>query len=70
MGNKQITNLGFDINNSSDVVNMGFCDQKYFQNTAIKNLDMDNYKIVDLAPGTNLRDAVNKNQMDTELAKK
>ena len=31
---------------------------------------MDNYEIVDLAPGTNQRDAVNKNQMDTELAKK
>ena len=67
LGNKQITNLGYNINNASDVVYMGFCDQKYFQNTAIKNLDMDNNKIIDLAPGTSQRDAINKKQLDDDL---
>ena len=29
MGNQQITNLGYDIKNQGDVVNLGFTDQKY-----------------------------------------
>ena len=31
LNNKQLINLGFDINNPGDVVNLGFTDQKYLQ---------------------------------------
>ena len=39
-GNKQITNLGYNISNPSDVVNLAFCDIKYLQKTSNSELNM------------------------------
>ena len=35
MGNQQITNLGANIQNTYDVVNLGFCDTKYCKKSPI-----------------------------------
>ena len=64
MGNKQITNLGANIQNTYDVVNLGFCDTKYLQKVSNSDLDMDNHKIKDMAQPTDDNDAVNKYYVD------
>ena len=64
MGNKQITNLGANIQNTYDVVNLGFCDTKYLQKVSNSDLDMDNHKIKDMAQPTDDNDAVNKHYVD------
>ena len=60
MGNQQITNLGYNIQNSSDVVNLGFCDTKYLQKVSNSDLNMDNHRIKDMAQPVDNNDAVNK----------
>ena len=64
MGNQQITNLGANIQNTYDVVNLGFCDTKYLQKVSNSDLDMDNHKIKDMAQPTDDNDAVNKHYVD------
>ena len=64
MGNQQITNLGANVQNTYDVVNLGFCDTKYLQKVSNSDLDMDNHKIKDMAQPTDDNDAVNKHYVD------
>ena len=64
MGNQQITHLGSNIQNTYDVVNLGFCDTKYLQKVSNSDLDMDNHKIKDMAQPTDDNDAVNKHYVD------
>ena len=69
MGNQQITNLAANIQNTYDVVNLGFCDTKYLQKVSNSDLDMDNHKIKDMAQPTDDNDAFTKAYVDTEIAK-
>ena len=69
MGNQQITNLGANIQNTYDVVNLGFCDTKYLQKVSNSDLDMDNHKIKDMAQPTDDNDGSTKAYVDTEIAK-
>ena len=69
MGNQQITNLGANIQNTYDVVNLGFCDTKYLQKVSNSDLDMDNHKIKDMAQPTDDNDASTKAYVDNEIAK-
>ena len=64
MGNQQIINLGANIQNTYDVVNLGFCDIKYLQKVSNSDLDMGNHKIKDMAQPTDDNDAVNKYYVD------
>ena len=64
VSNQQITNLGANIQNTYDVVNLGFCDTKYLQKVSNSDLDMDNHKIKDMAQPTDDNDAVNKHYVD------
>ena len=64
MGNKQITNLGANIQNTYDVVNLGFCDTKYLQKVSNSDLDMDQHLIKDMGPPVDNTDAVNKYYVD------
>ena len=41
LNNKQLTNLGYDINDLGDVINLGFADQKYLQKVSDSDLDLD-----------------------------
>ena len=69
IGNQQITNLGANIQNTYDVVNLGFCDTKYLQKVSNSDLDMDNHKIKDKAQPTDDNDASTKAYVDNEIAK-
>ena len=64
MGNKQITNLGANIQNTYDVVNLGFCDTKYQQKVSNSDLNMDQHRIKDMGPPVDNTDAVNKYYVD------
>ena len=64
MGNNQITNLGANIQNTYDVVNLGFCDTKYQQKVSNSDLDMDQHRIKDMGPPVDNTDAVNKYYID------
>ena len=64
MGNQQITNLGYNIQNSSDVVNLDFCDTKYLQKVSNSDLNMDNHRIKGMAQPVDNNDAVNKHYVD------
>ena len=45
LNNKQITNLGYDINDPGDAVNLGFTDQKYLQRISDSDLNMNEHRI-------------------------
>ena len=64
MGNKKITNLGANIQNTYDVVNLGFCDTKYQQKVSNSDLDMDQHRIKDKKHPTDDNDAVIKHYVD------
>ena len=64
MGNKQITNLGANIQNTYDVVNLGFCDTKYLQKVSNSDLDRDQHRIKDMGQPVDNNDAVNKYYVD------
>ena len=64
MGSKQITNLGANIQNTYDVVNLGFCDTKYLQKVSNSDLDMDQHRIKDMGQPVDNNDAVNKYYVD------
>ena len=69
IGNQQITNLGYNIQNSSDVVNLGFCDTKYLQKVSNSDLNMDNHRIKGMAQPVDNNDASTKAYVDNEIAK-
>ena len=69
MGKKQITNLGYSISDPTDVINLGFSDQKYLQKVSDSDLDMDDHRIKNSLEPVNGRDPTTKNYVDTEIAK-
>ena len=64
MNNKQLTNLGYNINDPTDVVNLGFTDQKYLQKVSDSDLNMDEHRVVNSLDPVNSRDLVNKKYVD------
>ena len=69
LGNKQIVNLGSNINNNSDVVNLGFCNTKYLHKVSDTDLDLDNHRVKNSLEPINSKDLTTKNYVDTEIAK-
>ena len=68
--NKQLTNLGYDISNPGDVVNLGFTDQKYLQKVSDSDLDMDEHRIKNSLEPVNSRDLTTKNYVDNQMGTK
>ena len=67
MNNKQIINLGYNISNPTDVVNLSFCDQKYYQKTGDSDLNLNEHRVkTSLAPIDN-RDLANKAYVDSKI---
>ena len=66
-GNKQITNLGYNISNPSDVVNLAFCDIKYLQKTSNSELDMNENHIKNVLDPVDEQDAINKRFLEARL---
>ena len=56
MNNKQITNLGYP----SDVVNLSFCDQKYYQKTGDSDLNLNEHRVKNSLAPIDHRDLANK----------
>ena len=69
LGNQQIVNLGFNINNNSDVVNLGFCDTKYLQKVSDSDLDLDDHRVKNSLPPVADKDLTTKKYVDDEIAK-
>ena len=67
LNNKQLTNLGFNINDPGDVVNLGFTDQKYLQKVSDSNLNMDDHRVINSLQPINSRDLTTKNYVDSGL---
>ena len=67
LNNKQLTNLGFNINDPGDVVNLGFTDQKYLQKVSDSNLNMDDHRVINSLEPINSRDLTTKNYVDSGL---
>ena len=70
MGNKQITNLGYSISDPTDVINLGFSDQKYLQKVSDSDLDMDDHRIKNSLEPINSRDLTTKNYVDNQMGTK
>ena len=62
-------NLGYDITESSDVVNLGFCDTKYLQKVSNSDLDMDQHRIKNCLHPIVSKDLSTKYYTDTEITK-
>ena len=69
MGNKQITNLGYSISDPTDVINLGFSDQKYLQKVSDSDLDMDDHRVKNSLPPVSDKDLTTKKYVDDEIAK-
>ena len=69
LNNKQLKNLGYDINNPGDVVNLGFTDQKYLQKVSDSDLDMDEHRIKNSLDPIDDKDLSTKFYVDTEITK-
>ena len=69
LNNKQLTNLGYNIHNAGDVVNLGFCDQKYLQKVSDSNLNLNEHRILNSLEPVNSRDLTTKGYVDTEITK-
>ena len=67
VGNKQITNLGYNISNPSDVVNLAFCDIKYLQKTSNSDLDMNENYVKNMLDPVDEQDAINKRFLEARL---
>ena len=67
MNNKQITNLGYDISNPSDVVNLSFCDQKYYQKTGDSDLNLNEQRVKNSLAPIDKRDLANKAYVDSKI---
>ena len=70
MGNKQVTNLGYSISDPTDVINLGFSDQKYLQKVSDSDLDMDDHRIKNSLEPVNSRDLTTKNYVDNQMGTK
>ena len=70
LNNKQLTNLGYDISDPGDVVNLGFTDQKYLQKVSDSDLDMDEHRVVNSLDPVNSRDLTTKNYVDNQMGTK
>ena len=64
LNNKQLQNLGYDINDPGDVVSLGFTDQKYLQNISDSDLNMNEHRIINSLELVNSRDLTTKNYVD------
>ena len=69
MGNKQITNLGYSISDPTDVINLGFSDQKYLQKVSDSDLDLDDHRVRNSLPPVSDKDLTTKKYVDDEIAK-
>ena len=69
LNNKQLKNLGFDIKDQADVVNLGFTDKKYLQKVSNSDLNMDEHRVTNSLDPVNSRDLANKNYVDGEISK-
>ena len=69
MGNKQITNLGYSISDPTDVINLGFSDQKYLQKVSDSDLDLDDHRVKNSLPPVADKDLTTKKYVDDEIAK-
>ena len=69
MGNKQITNLGYSISDPTDVINLGFSDQKYLQKVSDSDLDLDDHRVKNSLPPVSDKDLTTKKYVDDEIAK-
>ena len=69
MGNKQITNLGYSISNPTDVINLGFSDQKYLQKVSDSDLNLDDHGVKNSLPPVSDKDLTTKKYVDDEIAK-
>ena len=67
LNNEQITNLGLNIQNSNDVICLGFADIKYFQKTAVEKLDIYNHTIDNLPDPTSVLQATHKKYVDKQM---
>ena len=67
MNNKQITNLGYNISNPSDVVNLSFCDQKYYQKTEDSDLDLNEHRVKNSLASIDNGDLANKAYVDSKI---
>ena len=64
MNNKQITNLGYNISNGTDVVNLSFCDKKYYQKTGDSDLNLNEHRVKNSLLPLDKRDLTNKQYVD------
>ena len=64
MTNKQITNLGYNISNGTDVVNLSFCDKKYYQKTGDSDLNLNEHRVKNSLLPLDKRDLTNKQYVD------
>ena len=64
LNNKQLTNLGYDINDPGDVINLGFADQKYLQKVSDSDLDLDSHRVINSLEPVNSRDLTTKYYVD------
>ena len=69
LNNKQIINLGHNLQNSEDAINLGFADIKYFQKTAVEKFNMNNYTIDNLPDPKSLRQATSIKYVDEQINK-
>ena len=63
MNNKQITNLGYP----TDVVNLSFCDQKYYQKTGDSDLNLNEHRVKNSLAPIDHRDLANKAYVDSKI---
>ena len=70
LSNKQIKNLGYDIKDPGDVVNLGFTDQKYLQKVSDSDLDMNDHRIKNSLEPINNKDLTTKNYVDNQMGTK
>ena len=69
LSNKQLKNLGYNINDPTDVVNLGFTDSKYLQKVSDSDLNMNEYRVVNSLDPINAKDLSTKYYVDTEITK-
>ena len=68
LNNNQLTNLGYDINDPGDVVNLRFNDQKYLQKVSDSDLDMGTHKIENVKSPEGDNDAVNRGYLNQKIS--
>ena len=69
LNNKQLKNLGYNINDPTDVVNLGFTDQKYLQKVSDSDLNMDDHRVINSLDPIGSQDLTTKKYVDGEIGK-